>query len=73
MGSIALADVGMIFLGGDPTGGDAPACKFPCVMACFPRFSWWETVGCSGSAGAGVASFPPYSIPAPSCPKLGQV
>ena len=29
IGNIALVDVGMTFLDGDPVGGDATACEFP--------------------------------------------
>lgn len=49
----------MPFLAGDPMGGIA---QFPDLWP----FSWALPVGCSGSAGAGAASFPPFLIPAPS-------
>lgn len=66
MGSITLADVGMTFLGSDPTSGNAPACQFPHVMVCFPGLSQCDTVGCTGSAGAGTVSFPPSLNPHPA-------
>lgn len=72
MGSITLVDVGMTFLGGHPTGGDATACKFYSVMVCFPGLSQCETVGCTGSAGAGAALFPPSLHPGSLLPKAGS-